>query len=651
MLNEEQGSIKEKDGLEAQNQEGAKEKGDIAPNYKETKELLKNSTNGAEDMTRITGYIAELENLIGEKKDLSKLGVKESSSSDIVASISFDTSFDGDMNHPDASLKYLARIYVICQVFETVNVKKPEDIIKLITSGMTVDSFGKMDSDWKDVLLESYITITHHNSNEQNNPKDDTVPYEPDKIENILDFITKNTGVESIDSSSNENTKDTNTQGGKVDNRTTAEKLGLTNNNIERLNFINEFKQLPDPIKIQVMMTICWGSEEEISDVIVKTFPDNKFIDNIMTVTEPLRDIASHKLANIKEIGLKIEQSAIQPSENVISNLLENSLELDDMNKKISTIMSFSTNKKIGIPKYRTNEGITGLLKEIYKQKGWQVNFEGKNMVEKFSTENMEAKGIASKDLTQEAKNGEFDKFSVNNNVINKLWATLGRTNMKSGVLIGEAGSGKTTAIEVLAREISKGNIPDALKERYRDYTVLGISAGELAGNEYQNSGKEFIKAMLKDCTNKPVILFVDELHSIFESGVDINEFKADMASGKITIIGATTPEEWKNVIGIDEAFMSRIDQIPITSTPEERWQIIDSQARHLEKDHNIKFSDYLMEILKSEYPDPNPRDVVTTLDKCASIGKLEGSREIGVREYKKFLVEREELYDMMDAA
>ena len=103
-----------------------------------------------------------------------------------------------------------------------------------------------------------------------------------------------------------------------------------------------------------------------------------------------------------------------------------------------------------------------------------------------------------------------------------KFWPTLPqsklcRRNKNNPVLIGEAGVGKTAIVEGLAQAIIEGAVPDILRNK----VVVALDLPQMiAGTKYRGQFEERIKAVMEEMkTNKNVILFIDEHHTIVGAG------------------------------------------------------------------------------------------------------------------------------------
>src|ERR1700736_4363189 len=148
------------------------------------------------------------------------------------------------------------------------------------------------------------------------------------------------------------------------------------------------------------------------------------------------------------------------------------------------------------------------------------------------------------RDLTEAARKGKIDPVIGRDNEIRRVMQVLSRRTKNNPVLIGEPGVGKTAIVEGLARRIVSGDVPDSLKNK----KIIAMDIGAMvAGAKFRGESEDRLKAFLKEATDsqRPVILFIDELHTIVGAGaaegsVDAsNMLKPMLARGELRTIGA----------------------------------------------------------------------------------------------------------------
>lgn len=201
------------------------------------------------------------------------------------------------------------------------------------------------------------------------------------------------------------------------------------------------------------------------------------------------------------------------------------------------------------------------------------------------------------RDLTQAAKNGEIDPVIGREKEIQRVIQILSRRTKNNPVLIGEPGVGKTAVAEGLALEISKGNVPEILKDK----RVVSLDlTGMVAGAKYRGDFEERIKAAIDEVKkSKNTILFIDELHTIVGAGAAegsadaANILKPSLARGDFQVIGATTLNEYRKYIEKDAALERRFQPVKVGEpTPEQAVQILKGLRDSYEAHHKVKITD-----------------------------------------------------------
>ncbi len=210
-------------------------------------------------------------------------------------------------------------------------------------------------------------------------------------------------------------------------------------------------------------------------------------------------------------------------------------------------------------------------------------------------------------DLTQKAKTDPQSNLVERDMEIDRMIQILSRKNKNNPILIGEPGVGKTALVEGLAKRINDGKVPEWLQEK----RVLGLDVGNLiAGSVFRGEFEQRIKAILEEVMEqKNVILFIDELHTAIgaggggaHSGPDLsNILKPALARGEISVIGATTEEEFRTVIKKDKAFERRFQPIRLEEPDHKQTAMIVNGVKSIyENFHNASFPDELVNTLVS---------------------------------------------------
>jgi len=172
-------------------------------------------------------------------------------------------------------------------------------------------------------------------------------------------------------------------------------------------------------------------------------------------------------------------------------------------------------------------------------------------------------------DLTLEAREKKIDPVIGRDIEIERLISILNRKTKNNPVLVGDPGVGKTAVVEGLARRIAEGNIPLAMQNKR--IIALDLTA-MVAGTKYRGEFENRIKIVIDEASKleNEVIIFIDEIHTIIGAGggegsLDAaNILKPAMARGKISLIGATTLDEYKKHIEKDSALERRFQKIDV---------------------------------------------------------------------------------------
>ena len=205
------------------------------------------------------------------------------------------------------------------------------------------------------------------------------------------------------------------------------------------------------------------------------------------------------------------------------------------------------------------------------------------------------------RDLTKLAREGKLDPVIGREVEIERVIQILSRRTKNNPVLLGEAGVGKTAIVEGLAQSITKGNVPEVL--RNKRIVVLDLAL-MIAGTKYRGQFEERIKAVMEEIKrSKDVIIFVDELHTLVGAGaaegaIDAsNILKPALSRGEIQCIGATTLDEYRKYIEKDSALERRFQAIYVeANTVAETVEILKGLRDKYEAHHRVKFTDDALE-------------------------------------------------------
>ena len=243
----------------------------------------------------------------------------------------------------------------------------------------------------------------------------------------------------------------------------------------------------------------------------------------------------------------------------------------------------------------------------IYRQTG-QLPNEGSEQVQQQQGKEMKQDGILAKlgrNLTEEAREGKLDPVIGRNKEIQETAEILSRRTKNNPVLVGDAGVGKTAVVEGLAQAIVNGDVPAAIKNK--EIISIDISGLE-AGTQYRGSFEENIQNMIQEVKSMGnVILFFDEIHQILGAGstgdgqgskglADI--LKPALSRGELTVIGATTQDEYRNTILKNAALARRFNEVKVNApSAEDTFKILQGIRELYQQHHNVVLPD---EVLKA---------------------------------------------------
>ena len=243
----------------------------------------------------------------------------------------------------------------------------------------------------------------------------------------------------------------------------------------------------------------------------------------------------------------------------------------------------------------------------IYRQTG-QLPADGSEQTQHSQAKGMKQDGILAKlgrNLTEEAREGKLDPVIGRNKEIQEVAEILSRRTKNNPVLVGDAGVGKTAVVEGLAQAIVNGDVPAAIKNK--EIISIDISGLE-AGTQYRGSFEENIQNLIQEVKAMGnVILFFDEIHQILGAGstgdgqgskglADI--IKPALSRGELSVIGATTQDEYRNTILKNAALARRFNEVKVNApSAEDTFKILQGIRDLYEKHHNVILPD---EVLKA---------------------------------------------------
>ena len=242
----------------------------------------------------------------------------------------------------------------------------------------------------------------------------------------------------------------------------------------------------------------------------------------------------------------------------------------------------------------------------FYRQTGRLPSNEEMQAAQAAQQGKMKQDGILAKlgtNLTQQARDGKLDPVIGRNKEIQETAEILARRTKNNPVLVGDAGVGKTAVVEGLAQAIVNGDVPAAIKNK--EIISIDISGLE-AGTQYRGSFEENIQNLIKEVkTAGNIILFFDEIHQILGAGstgdgqgskglADI--LKPALSRGEMTVIGATTQDEYRNTIMKNAALARRFNEVKVNApSPEDTFKILQGIRPLYEAHHNIELPDAVL--------------------------------------------------------
>lgn len=220
----------------------------------------------------------------------------------------------------------------------------------------------------------------------------------------------------------------------------------------------------------------------------------------------------------------------------------------------------------------------------------------------------MKQDGVLAKlgrNLIAEAREGKLDPVIGRNKEIQETSEILSRRTKNNPVLVGDAGVGKTAVVEGLAQAIVNGDVPAAIKNK--EIISIDISGLE-AGTQYRGSFEENVQNLVNEVKEAGnIILFFDEIHQILGAGstggdsgskglADI--LKPALSRGELTVIGATTQDEYRNTILKNAALARRFNEVKVNApSAENTFKILQGIRDLYQQHHNVILPD---EVLKA---------------------------------------------------
>ncbi|HEM3654482.1 TPA: AAA family ATPase [Streptococcus suis] len=285
-----------------------------------------------------------------------------------------------------------------------------------------------------------------------------------------------------------------------------------------------------------------------------------------------------------------------------MNNNFNNFNNMDDIfNQLMGNMGGYSTERR----RYSINgREVTPEEFAMYRQTGRLPQTE--EVAQAPSKGQIKSDGILAKlgrNLTQEAREGKLDPVIGRNKEIQETSEILARRTKNNPVLVGDAGVGKTAVVEGLAQAIVNGDVPSAIKNK--EIISIDISGLE-AGTQYRGAFEENVQNLVDEVKNAGnIILFFDEIHQILGAGstggdsgskglADI--LKPALSRGELTVIGATTQDEYRNTILKNAALARRFNEVKVNApSAEDTYLILKGIKPLYEAHHNIELPDEVL--------------------------------------------------------
>lgn len=236
--------------------------------------------------------------------------------------------------------------------------------------------------------------------------------------------------------------------------------------------------------------------------------------------------------------------------------------------------------------------------------------------------------------LNIKAAENKIDQIVDFDNKISEIATILCRKKKPNAILVGPAGTGKTSLIEGLARKIVDGDVPELIANK----VIYSLSLSSMvAGTQYRGQFEERLEGFINEVKKYDnIIIFIDEIHTLVGAG-NTNEnsleasniLKPELARGTISCIGATTVSEYNNTIKKDSALDRRFERVVIKEPSRfQMEQILPSISSYYEEFHKVKYTEEFINNVTSfcERYLPNkhyPDKAIDVIDHCGAQAKV----------------------------
>lgn len=268
-------------------------------------------------------------------------------------------------------------------------------------------------------------------------------------------------------------------------------------------------------------------------------------------------------------------------------------------------------------------------------------------------------KGSKTSMLDKYAKNllsENLDPIYGRENELSQLLEILGCKKKNNAILIGEAGVGKTSVVELLAQKIKDKDVP----KNFLQKKIYSLDLNSLvAGTKYRGQYEERLQGIIEEVVSNPdIIIFIDEIHNLIGNGGSegngdaANILKPYLAKGKFQCIGSTTFKEYRKYIESDAALKRRFQTVIINEPSSDETKTILKNIKEVyEKHHNVVYPKEVINacvdlseryLASSKFPDK----AIDALDLSGSLCRLTKSKE-DTSEYLRLEKELEDIREL----
>ena len=236
--------------------------------------------------------------------------------------------------------------------------------------------------------------------------------------------------------------------------------------------------------------------------------------------------------------------------------------------------------------------------------------------------------------LNLRAITNDFDKIVDFDGKIDELATILCRKKKPNAILVGPAGTGKTSLVEGLASRIVSGDAPELIANK----VIYSVSLSSMvAGTEYRGQFEKRLEDFVNEAKKySNLILFIDEVHTLIGAGGASNNsleasniLKPELARGTISCIGATTINEYTNTIKKDTALDRRFERVVVREPSKfQMGEILPTIVSYYEEFHGVEFTneflDSIIDFCEKYMPNKfYPDKAIDVIDHCGAQAKV----------------------------